>query len=658
VARRIEVDIVGDASSLQRTFQQTVAGTQRFEREMTGSFKRINTGLKSIVLGAGAYVGITGLATAFDTVVKAGIDAQVSQKALAAQLKASGESFKQNQQAIEKSGLSLARYGFTVEDSQHALTILDRATGSVTRAMQVQGVAANIAAATGRPLAQVSLILGKAYDGQTASLKRLGIQIPKHVSGMQAIYIAARKYAGQGLANTTIEKQFGVALHNTEVIIGTALLPTVNRYLGKLTDWLDKLNRSGRLQRDVNTAVKDATSAFEGAKAVLGPLITAFKDLTRAVGGTKHMVELLLGAFLAFKTAKLITAIATVASSVTGVGTAAATATGEVGGLRGALLGLGEMNPIAIPITLAVVATETGHGDPLKLGRVWHSITHGDIVGALTGRSGLLYHLFAGSGAPSGPAAREAAYTLSHTGRVTNPLKYLQNFFSGIVKQITPAAGRVPATAGIRQNTAWNQLQNELARDPNNIGLLRQRVAYDKSALVFLDKLRAQHRITLKDYNTKYRNYWNDINSTLSTITSTTAKATKAANAPWQVPIGLQIAQARAGAFGTTAEQNNVLRRIKESALKALKSGRYMGQSLVDLYNTIAGINQQLAQGANQYVIKYQRGLRGTQPAYAVGGGHVTINGGVHLHGVHDVAAMENELEARAKRRPVTRRGR
>jgi hypothetical protein len=242
-----------------------------------------------------------------------------------------------------------------------------------------------------------------------------------------------------------------------------------------------------------------------------------------------------------------------------------------------------------------------------------------------------------------------------------------------------------------------------LAAEPNNVVLLRQRAAHDRAALAFAEKLRRRGTLEGQKYVDTVTGYFNDLNSTLGTIASLTKKATDAAKTTrmripahiagtavipglhafgvaeqrsftagfgnymrafgpitgWQIPMSLQIAQARAGAFGTSEQQNAVLRRIKESAMKALKSGRLMGQAWIDVYDTIAGINQQLAQVGGP--TKFRRSLRGTMPAYGLAGAHphaIVIHGDLVLQGIQDVTALENALEARAKRRPQPRRGR
>src|SRR5215831_11289386 len=113
MARRIEVDIIGDASSLQRAFKETATGAARFEAKVTGSMHNI---ARSAVVAAGAFVGFSAAGEAFKTVIGAAVDAEKSQRQLAAQLKANGENYRQNARAIEDAGLKMGRFGFTVED--------------------------------------------------------------------------------------------------------------------------------------------------------------------------------------------------------------------------------------------------------------------------------------------------------------------------------------------------------------------------------------------------------------------------------------------------------------------------------------------------------------------------------------------------------------
>jgi hypothetical protein len=49
--------------------------------------------------------------------------------------------------------------------------------------------------------------------------------------------------------------------------------------------------------------------------------------------------------------------------------------------------------------------------------------------------------------------------------------------------------------------------------------------------------------------------------------------------------------------------------------------------------------------------------LPGTRSAAFAQAGATTINGGIHLHGIQDVPALESALAKRSKRRTPSRRG-
>jgi hypothetical protein len=62
-------------------------------------------------------------------------------------------------------------------------------------------------------------------------------------------------------------------------------LPTVDKYLTELSDWLEKMQKSGRLQHDVNTVLHDGASVFH----VIGDAIKAVDKVT---GSFVHTLEI------------------------------------------------------------------------------------------------------------------------------------------------------------------------------------------------------------------------------------------------------------------------------------------------------------------------------------------------------------------------------
>jgi hypothetical protein len=124
-------------------------------------------------------------------------------------------------------------------------------------------------------------------SGSFSALRRLNIVLPPGTTKTQALAFVTQKYAGQARAGTTESQRFSATLVNTEEIIGAKLLPTVNRYLTELGDWLSKMAESGRLQKDVNLVVGAAGDFFK----TLGAAIKAVDTVT---GSFVHTLEILL----------------------------------------------------------------------------------------------------------------------------------------------------------------------------------------------------------------------------------------------------------------------------------------------------------------------------------------------------------------------------
>jgi hypothetical protein len=659
VARRIEVDIIGDASSLQRAFRETATGAQRFEAKITGSFHNI---ARSAVVAAGAFVGFSAVGEAFKTIINAAVDAQRSTRQLTAQMKASGESFTANRQAIEQAGLAMGKFGFTIEDSEKALTVLDRGTRNITRSISLQGVAANLARAKNMDLADAANVLAKVFGGQETALRRAVPGLSKHAHGLELIAQASQRLAGQAAAGTTAEERFHAILHDTEVVIGTALLPTVNKYLNRLSEWLDKMNRSGRLQRDVNQALQTATGIINALKGPVEAVANAFKTLGSAVGGTKNEVELLAAAFAAWKISGWITAFGALSGGIHGVGTSAKTSAGAVTGLRAALSRLGAMGVIGVTIAVSYEVAKGGQWFSKWLGKQGipgvgdKNIPGGSLPdfarrAVAQGMSQARFVEAAGLGGISASAAAAAYKTAvkAATYTVTQPTAAQRAAnIAGVPRTVSGAGGTrlypllTPADSILQYPSLGSALASSAA---STVATRRLRFPGRVSGTGAIPGLAAFAGSETRGFAAGLHGYL----GAYGPITG------------WQPSMALQIAQARAGAFGTTADQNQVLRRIRAAAMRALKSGRLVGQAWIDVYTAIENINQQLAQQTSQYVIKFRRTAHGLvpnrTPAYA-GAGGVVIHGGLHLHGVQDMTSLENALEARAKRRPRPRRGR
>lgn len=352
MARRIEVEVIVDPDQAQRGFRQAGHAAQVFEKDLGKSARgAVAASLSFRGLGraasyaSGYLLAGGGLVVGLKAASKAAIDHQATQAQLAAAVKNSGVNFGTYRDQIEatlKSQRNLA--GFTEEDTNKSFTRLLRTTKDVGRALTDNALAMRIARGAGISLNTASNIVNKTLAGQTTGLRRLGVELPKGVSGYRALQIANQKYAGSVTAYSRTaagaQQRLSNALHETEVTVGTALLPTITRLSTELANWLGKSKNQERVQRDVTQAVRFGSAAIRD--------ITRFtKMASSAVGGFKNAAELLL----ALKFASMITRWS---GALTGFQRQAGAARTAAGLLRGSLLKLGAIGVITVGVEVLI----------------------------------------------------------------------------------------------------------------------------------------------------------------------------------------------------------------------------------------------------------------------------------------------------------------
>ena len=544
MSRRIVVEIVGDSASLERTFNRSARAGQGFDRSMSrvtrgvlagsGAFQHLG---RSIAFASGGFLAFASAGDVIRKSIDAARSAAVSQRALARQMQTSGASFKAWQGTIEQADLKLSHLsGFTGDALEQSLTTLDRSTGNINVALRLNAIAADVARGRHISLAQAAIALGKAYGGQATALKRLGIQVPKGASGMDAIRIAAERFAGQAKAGATASDRFGAELHNSEVIIGQGLLPTLNKYLAKGTNWLDQMNRSGRLQRDVAAATQTLGQIIQGLKAIVVPVTHAFEDFSKVVGGAKHAVELLGTAFLILKARTQLTNWGVLGSEVGMIGTRAKTSTGQVNSLRGALLGLN-----GLVVRVAIVEEVIKHVVPghSSMGLDFSEPTAGDTIVTIGGQQYV----------KGSPAAADALRRQRFKSKYGVQIPGDFNLFGVTTKRKAGSGARSPGV-GLPPDIPQSASGNVPA------------VKGKKTKAPF-------------------------------TIPNRVSGSFLFGETTFQVPAGLQLAEARANALGQSLDP--ILARERAAARRALHSGLLAIQGQIDAWNLIADVNSRLA---------------------------------------------------------------
>lgn len=313
-------------------------------------------GLGLSALAGGAFFGSFIATGAIRTTITAATNALAIEKQLAAQYKASGQNLAdyrgQISQTLDKlSALS----GFNKDDLTQSYIGIFRAAGDTSKALKDEAIAADVARGRHMDLQAASLLVAKVINGNVGLLKRYGIETWKGETATQALAAIQQKYAGQAQAGATAQERFSAMLHNSEVIIGTALLPTVNHLLSSGARWLDQMNRSGKLQRDVNTAVRDAGIVVRLLRSGFQLLSAAIRTANRLTGGFKHTLELLIG----LKVASMLTGWT---GPMGRFGTKTGTAETNASKLRGTLGSLAKIGAITVGIDLLVNAKGNGVG--------------------------------------------------------------------------------------------------------------------------------------------------------------------------------------------------------------------------------------------------------------------------------------------------------
>jgi hypothetical protein len=262
----------------------------------SGAFRGLG---RSIAFASGGFLAFASAGQFLRTSIDAAKEAAVTQAQLAAQFRSAGRSLGPYQKEIDRTSERLsALSGFQNDELKAGFVTIFRTTGSVAKGLRDLAAAADLARAKHISLAQASLIIAKTEAGNTTLLRRQGFQIAKTAKSEEALAIVRRAVAGQARAGSTEQERFGATLHTTEEIIGTGLLPTLNKYLASGGKWLEQMNESGDLQRKVASAA----DAFAGA---VSGVVSVVRTADRITGGFKHTIELLIGLKLASSAAAM-----------------------------------------------------------------------------------------------------------------------------------------------------------------------------------------------------------------------------------------------------------------------------------------------------------------------------------------------------------------
>lgn len=705
--RVLTVKVLGDASSLQRSFLRAGTSTKQFNHELTAASRGALAGSgvfrglgRSIAFASGGFLAFASAGQFLRTSIDAAKQAAVTQKQLGAQFKASGKDLGLYQGQIDKTANRLSLLaGFNRDELTSSFVTIFRASGNVRKSLRDVGLAADIARARGISLAAASLIVGKVEAGNIGILRRSGVQVAKNASVEKALLIARLRFAGQAAAGTTAQERFGAVLHNTEEIIGAGILPVLNKYLASGAIWLTQMNESGKLQKDVASAAHGVTVAVSDAVTVTRDAITVARIFTGALGGVKTTLEVIGG----LKLAGLIGGLTT--------------ANTKVGTLRGSLLGLNEIRiaAIVVPVEIKLIP-DTFHGKvpkgikgalvgalnfgPLVAGEIFRAFKGSTAKAAIPNTSGMSNDPLHDAANRAADASAAAAATSKRGLNLTASQR--NTFFDNAVARILTRGG-------------LGTIQQQLAAIQKASALISERIAATKDVTRKLNledqllQLRAQSRDLnaqaaseaaaaqqrLRDLAAQHKARLKEIAAiklgqrTARQFRELGLSATGDVVTPGVANLKKQLASLTARAVGTSIDTPALQAQLARFR-KVLSEGLVPQDVRAKIRDMLQGIRDELGKGAQNLTgyrhqstlatlkrlgltltpeekrrvesVLSQLGAGNTVPgrtsqAFALASGQTIVMHNPQFHGVTDVKKLRDDLAKLDKRRAVPRRG-
>lgn len=349
-SRTLKLSILADVDDLNQKLKSANSDVEGFTNKLEDFGKKAALAFAAVGAAALAYG---------KQAVQAAAEDEAAQLKLATTIEAttnatSGQ-IAEVERWITKTSIAI---GITDDQLRPAFDRLVRSTNDVEQAQKLLNLALDLQAATGKPLETVTNALGKAYDGNTAALGKLGLGLDAGTlksKDFNKIFQELDGTFGNFAEDTSNSTQKGlervkIALDEANESIGTALLPIVQ----DLTAWIlehfvpaleamiggltgdESLKNSlgetykefynwGARIRDVIKTVIDLKDEIIIVAGVMATMFVASK-IAAGVAATISTINLLIKAYNAMKASAFVAGVAAAfaLNPLLGIGAAAA----------------------------------------------------------------------------------------------------------------------------------------------------------------------------------------------------------------------------------------------------------------------------------------------------------------------------------------------
>jgi hypothetical protein len=253
-----------------------------------GGFKGAMSSIGSFVTSTGAKIAAglaaAGVARWLTECIKKAQEMAGTQALLKAAVVNSGaawDPYSAKMETVVRSASNLS--GFYDDELRGALTQMTVTTGSASVGLEYLGTVQDLARMKGMSASQAAVLLGKAYEGNITSLKRLGIMLPAGTKGVEALAAVQKKVAGSakayGETSAGAQARFNAKLEELQETIGGKIMPAFSGFLtmlGNVFNWFGKL--SSGAQTTIASVI-----GFAGLAAIVAPFVSTIAGLVKAM---------------------------------------------------------------------------------------------------------------------------------------------------------------------------------------------------------------------------------------------------------------------------------------------------------------------------------------------------------------------------------------
>jgi len=302
-SRTLKLSILADIDDLKKNLNVGSNEVDSFGSKVTDFGKKAGLAFAAAAAAAGAYaikIGVDG--------VKAAIEDEQSQVKLASALKNATGATNDQIASVEKQILKMSlATGVSDDKLRPALSRLAISTEDASKAQELLSLALDISTQTGKPLETVANSLGKAYDGNTTALGKLGIGLSSaELKTMDFTQVQTRLsdlFGGAAARNAqTFQGRMDIlktTLNEAKETIGYALLPILEKLVGYFTQYVVPIVEK------LSTAFSDKSGGLTSYITNLGTTLSnvftpIWNGLVKAFGYVKDAIGENMDAFLAF----------------------------------------------------------------------------------------------------------------------------------------------------------------------------------------------------------------------------------------------------------------------------------------------------------------------------------------------------------------------